>query len=101
MVKNFTDEKIRVCSHPSPGLITGSSNVTIDEIMIGQSRYSAAVQLVNSPSMKFGSDLTKYVQFVTMFRNTFEDTIKNSLFDILVRHVFGQAKKGYWNMHFQ
>ena len=30
-----------------------------------------------------------------MFRNTFEDTIKNSssLYDILVRHVFGQAKK--------
>ena len=45
--------------------------------------------------MKFGGDLTKYIQFVTMFRNTFEDTIKNlsALYDILVRHVFRQAKK--------
>ena len=45
--------------------------------------------------MKFGGELNKYVQFVTMFRNTFDDTIKDSsaLYDLLVRHVVGQAKK--------
>ena len=47
-VKSITDDKIQACSHPLPGLMTVSSNVTIEDIMIGQSRYSAAVQLGNS-----------------------------------------------------
>ena len=35
-VKSITDDRIHVCSHPSSGLMTGSSNVTIEDIMIGQ-----------------------------------------------------------------
>ena len=63
--------------------------------MIEQARFSAAVQLGNSPIMKFGGELNKYIQFITMFQNSFHNTIKDSvaLYEILMRHVYGPAKK--------
>ena len=39
--------------------------------------------------------MPKYVQFVTMFRNSFDKTINDpvALYEILMRHVKGSAKK--------
>ena len=56
---------------------------------------STALQLGNAPTMLFGGELHKYVQFVTMFRNSFDKTINDSvaLYEILLRHVKGPAKK--------
>ena len=44
--------------------------------------------------MLFGGELHKYVQFVTMFRNTFDKTLNDpvALYDILMRHVNGPVK---------
>ena len=63
--------------------------------MVGQARFSAAVQLGKSPTMKFDGELSKYVQFVNMFRNTFDNNITHSaaLYEILMRHVYGLTKK--------
>ena len=63
--------------------------------MIGQARFSTAIQLGNSPTMQFGGELSKYVQFITMFRNSFDKTIKDpvALYEILMRHVKGPAKR--------
>ena len=63
--------------------------------MIYQAKFNAAVQLGNSPKMKFNSDLNKYVQFVTMFSNNFDKTICDSsaLYNLLERLVTGQAKE--------
>ena len=84
-------------SYPSTKLQTGSEGVSIEEFMIGQTLFSAAVQLGNSPTMKFGGELSKYVQFITMFRNSFDNTIKDpvALYEILMRHVYGPEKKSY------
>ena len=45
--------------------------------------------------MTFNGDLDKYVQFVTMFRTTFDDVVKDSsaLYNLLTRHVTGPAKQ--------
>ena len=44
--------------------------------------------------MYFGGKLHRHVQFVTMFRNSFDKTINDpvALFEILLRHVKGPAK---------
>ena len=97
IVKQITDEQIQSSSHSVPELLSGSKDMSIEEVMTNQSCFTAAVQLGNSPTMKFGGELNKYVQFVTMFRNTFDKTIKDSsaLYALLVRHAYGQAKKCY------
>ena len=48
----------------------------------------------NTPTVVFRGELIKYVQFVTMFRNNFDNTIVDSstLFNILERHLAGSAK---------
>ena len=45
--------------------------------------------------MKFDGDLLMYVPFVTMFRDTFDNAIKNNaaLFNILLRHLIGTASE--------
>ena len=45
--------------------------------------------------MLFAGELHKYVQLVTMFRNSFDQTINDSvaLYEILLRHVKGSAKR--------
>ena len=60
--------------------------------MVNQARSSAAVQLGNTPMMMFGGELSKYVQFVTMFRNTYTIKDSSALYDLILRHVIGQAK---------
>ena len=44
--------------------------------------------------MVFGGELHKYVQFVTKFKNSVDETINDSvaLYEILMRHVKGPAK---------
>ena len=44
--------------------------------------------------MFFDGELHKYVQFVTMFRNSFDNTINDSvaLYEILLQHLKGPAK---------
>ena len=68
---------------------------SLAEIMMKQARFNTAIQLGNSPTMLFGGELHKYVQFITMFRNSFDKTINDlvALYEILMRHVKGPAKK--------
>ena len=60
-----------------------------------QACFNIAIQLGNSPTMIFGGELHKYVQFITMFRNSFDESINDpvALYEILMRHVKGPAKK--------
>ena len=60
-----------------------------------QAHFNTAVQLGNSPTMLFWGELHKYVQFITMFRNSFDETTNDpvALYKILMRHVKGPAKK--------
>ena len=67
-------------------LQTGGNALSFKDAMMSQARFSTAVQLGNSPTMIFTGELHKYVQFVTMFRNSFDKTINNSvaLYEILL-----------------
>ena len=62
--------------------------------MARQTRFNTAFSLGQLPMMIFGGELHKYVQFVTMFKNSFDETINDSvaLYEILMRHVKGPAK---------
>ena len=71
------------------------NGISIADVMANQTRFSRALQLGYIPMMLFGWELHKYVQFVTMFRNSFNKTINDpdTLYEILMRHVKGPAKK--------
>ena len=73
---------------------TSGHGLSIKTILMGQARYNAAFQMASRPSMVFNGEVEKYVQFVTMFRTTFDSVINNSgsLFSLLTRHVAGPAK---------
>ena len=45
--------------------------------------------------MTFNGHVDKYIQFVTMFRTTFDNVIKdpNALYNLLTRHVTGPANQ--------
>ena len=45
--------------------------------------------------MTFNGDVEKYVQFITMFRTTFDNVIKDSssLYNLLTCHMAGSAKQ--------
>ena len=62
---------------------------------MSQARFSTAVQLGNASTTLFVGELHKYVQFVTMFWNSFDKTINDSvaLYEILMKHVKEPAKK--------
>ena len=89
LINSITSDRIRASS-TTLELLTGSTGVSIESIMVNQARLSAAVQLGNTPTMKFGGELNKYVQLVTMFRNTFHNTNKDpsALYKLHERHVF-------------
>ena len=72
---------------------SGGDGMSLANVMANQARFSTELQLGNSSTMLFSGELHKYVQFVTMFRNTFDKTINDSvaLYDILMRHVKGPA----------
>ena len=102
LIEKITNERIQGFSFFTPNLMSGSSNVSIESVMIHQANFILAVQLGNSSTMVFNGDLNKYVQFVTMFRNNFDKTIGDSsaLFKLVgsTHHVSG--KKGYRTMYF-
>ena len=91
----WNDEKAE--SSPSrsfPQLQTNAEGLSITHVMMNQARFSTAVQLGNAPTMLFWGELHKYIQFVTMFRNSFNKTIIDlvALYQILMRDVTGPAK---------
>ena len=94
-VKRINEEKTEPAVHTSPKIQTKGEGLSIEDVMIGQVRFSTAIQLGNSPTMLFGGELSKYVQFITMFHNSFDKTINDpvALYEILMRHVKGPAKK--------
>ena len=67
---------------------TSDNGSSIAEAMARQTCFNTALSLGQSPTMIFGGELHKYVQFVTMFKNSFNKTINNSvaLYEILMRH---------------
>ena len=95
IVKRITEKKAvpSICS--SLKIQTEGEGILTEDVMIGQARFSTAIQLGNPPTMQFGGELSKYVQFITMFCNSFDKTIKDlvALHEILMRHVKGPAKR--------
>ena len=57
-------------SHSSLQLPHGDNGSSIAEAMAKQARFNTVLQLKQSPTMIFGGELYKYVQFITMFRNS-------------------------------
>ena len=47
------------------------------------------------PEMVFHGEIERYVQFVTMFRTTFDEVIADSgsLYNLITKHVAGLAKE--------
>ena len=95
IVKRITEEKavLSICS--SLKIQTGAEGNLTEDVMIGQARFSTAIQLGNPPTMQFGGELSKYVQFITMFCNSFDKTINDpvALYEILMRHVKRPVKR--------
>ena len=93
-VKRITEEKT---VHASPKIQTKDEGISIEDVMIGQVRFSIAIHVGNFPTMLFGGELSKYVQFITMFRNSFDKTINDpvALYEILMRRVKGPAKRAF------
>ena len=60
-------------------LQSGGNRSSLDEVIMKQAHFNTAIQLGNSPTMIFGGELHKYVQFITMFRNSFDETINDPL----------------------
>ena len=75
-------------------MVTGQG-LYIESSLTGEFKYNAAVQLANRPAMTVNGDVDKHVHFITMFRTTFDNVIKdsNSLYNLLTRHVTGPAKQ--------
>ena len=76
---------------------TSGDGQSIAEIMMKPARFVTAVQLGNTHMMLFGGELYKYVQFITMFWNSFDKTINDptgcvTVYKILMRHVKEPAK---------
>ena len=94
-LRKLLDERLNSTSRGLSDISAPGQGLTIESVLIGQAKYIAAIQLANRPAMTFNGDLDKYVQFVTMFRTTFDNVIKDSsaLYNLLTRHVTGPAKQ--------
>ena len=94
-VKQMSERKTEPSAYPAQRIQASGDELSIKDVMRNQARFSTAVQLGNAPTMLFSGELHKYVQFVTMFRNSFDKTINDpvALYEILMRHVKGPAKK--------
>ena len=81
-------------SYSSSQLPPGDNGSLLAEAMMKQACFHTAIQLGQSPTMVFWGELHKYVQFITMFRNSFDNTINDpvALYEKLMRHVKGPAK---------
>ena len=71
-----------------------STGDVISNAFAQQTKFNVAMDLGRCPSMYFSGELYDYVQFVTMFRGSFDKTINDSvaLYEILIRHTTGSAK---------
>ena len=88
-------EQPTTISYGVPDMATTSGHgLSIETILTGQVRYNAAYQMASRLSMVFNGEVEKYVQFVTMFRTTFDNVINDpsSLYNLLTKHVTGPAK---------
>ena len=67
--------------------------MSLVDVLENQAKFNVAMQLGSSPSTKVNCDLIKFVPFVTMYRNNFDNAIKesSSLFSILECHLSGSA----------
>ena len=74
---------------------TSGRGLSLEMILTGQAKYNAAFQMASQPSMVFRSEVKRYMQFVTMFRMTFDKVIADpgSLVNLLTKHVAGPAKE--------
>ena len=89
------DERLASTSHVLSDVSIPGQGLSIASILIGLARYSVSVQLGNRPAMTFNGDVSKYVQFISMFRTTFNNVIKDSssLYNLLTQHVTELAKQ--------
>ena len=62
-----TQASMEVLLH-APSL-SGSIGLSFGNVLAGQAKFNAAMQLASNPSIKFNGDLIKFVPFITMFRN--------------------------------
>ena len=78
----------RFSSQPPPG--DDGSSIAVAR----QTHFNNSLWLGQLLTMIFEGELHKYVQFITMFKNSFDETINDSvtLYKILMRHVKGSAK---------
>ena len=69
--------------------------LNLETILTGQAKYNAAFQMASRPAMVFHGEIERYVQFVTMFRTTFDEVIADSSspYNLLTKHVAGPAKE--------
>ena len=93
MLSEQKDEQPASCSGSQ--LLSGDNGSLLAEAMMKQARFNTAIQLEQSPTMVFGGELHKYVQFITMFQNSFDKIINDpfALYENLMRHVKGPAKR--------
>ena len=75
--------------------LTSEHGLSLETILTGQAKYNAAFQMASRPAMIFHGEVERYVQFITMFRTTFDEVIvdPNSLYNLLTKHVAGPAKE--------
>ena len=68
---------------------------SLETILTGQAKYNATFQMASRPAMIFHGEVERYVQFVTMFRTTFNNVIADSgpLYNLLTKHVAEPAKE--------
>ena len=78
----------------SNSTVPSSDRTSFVEALAKQTRFNTELSLGPSPTTYFGGELHPYVQFVTMFRNSFDKTINDSvvLYEILLRHLKGPAR---------
>ena len=75
--------------------LTSGRGLSLETILTGQAKYNATFQMASRPAMIFHGEVERYVQFVTMFRTTFDKVIadSSSLYNLLTKHVAGSAKE--------
>ena len=57
-VKRINEEKEKPAVHTSLKIQTKGERLSIEDVMIGQARFSTAIQLGNSPTMLFIGELS-------------------------------------------
>ena len=68
---------------------SSNNGTEIVDALAKQTRFNTAIAMGQSPTMYFSGEPHKYVQFITRFRGSFEETINDpvALYEILLRHT--------------